>query len=76
MTATQLGADDTADDEPVHRLGDHRFAVGEYVTVADEDAQVELVRKLVAYGRPVVSVSEGVTGLEERFLALTRGDLN
>ena len=24
------------DDEPVHRLGDHRFAVGEYVTVTDE----------------------------------------
>ena len=32
-------ADETADDEPVHRLGDHRFAVGEYVTVADEDAR-------------------------------------
>lgn len=32
-------ADDTADDEPVHRLGDHRFAVGEYVTVADEDGR-------------------------------------
>jgi hypothetical protein len=23
-------------DEPVYRLGDHRFAVGEYVTVTDE----------------------------------------
>lgn len=32
-------ANDTADDEPVHRLGDHRFAVGEYVTVADEDGR-------------------------------------
>lgn len=32
-------AGDTADDEPVHRLGDHRFAVGEYVTVADEDGR-------------------------------------
>lgn len=32
-------ADDTADDEPVHRLGEHRFAVGEYVTVADEDGR-------------------------------------
>ena len=31
--------DDTADDEPVHRLGEHRFAVGEYVTVADEDGR-------------------------------------
>ncbi|ALL13584.1 hypothetical protein [Caulobacter henricii] len=30
---------DTADDEPVHRLGDHRFALGEYVTVTDEDGR-------------------------------------
>ena len=28
-----------ADDEPIHRLGDHRFAVGEYVTVTDEDGR-------------------------------------
>ncbi len=27
------------DDEPVYRLGDHRFAVGEYVTVTDEHGQ-------------------------------------
>lgn len=27
------------DDEPVHRLGDHRFVVREYVTVTDEDGQ-------------------------------------
>ena len=27
------------DDEPVHRLGDHRFVVGEYVTVTDEGGQ-------------------------------------
>ena len=27
------------DDEPVYRLGDHRFVVGEYVTVTDEDGQ-------------------------------------
>jgi len=27
------------DDEPVHRLGEHRFAVGEYVTVSDEDGR-------------------------------------
>ena len=27
------------DDEPVHRLGQHRFAVGEYVTVTDEDGR-------------------------------------
>ncbi len=25
------------DEEPLFRLGDHRFAVGEYVTVTDED---------------------------------------
>jgi hypothetical protein len=30
---------DTTDDEPVHRLGEHRFAVGEYVTVTDEDGR-------------------------------------
>ncbi len=27
------------DDEPVFRLGEHRFAVGEYVTVTDEDGR-------------------------------------
>jgi len=32
-------AGDTADDEPVHRLGEHRFALGEYVTVTDEDGR-------------------------------------
>jgi hypothetical protein len=31
--------EDTTDDEPVHRLGEHRFAVGEYVTVTDEDGR-------------------------------------
>jgi hypothetical protein len=30
---------DTTDDEPVYRLGEHRFAVGEYVTVTDEDGR-------------------------------------
>ncbi len=29
----------SADDEPVHRLGEHRFSVGEYVTVSDEDGR-------------------------------------
>ncbi|MDH4386600.1 MAG: hypothetical protein QE280_14290 [Caulobacter sp.] len=29
-----------ADDEAVHRLGDHSFAVGEYVSVADEDGRL------------------------------------
>jgi hypothetical protein len=31
--------EDVADDEAVYRLGQHRFAVGEYVTVADEDGR-------------------------------------
>jgi hypothetical protein len=31
--------EDAADDEPVHRLGQHRFTVGEYVTVTDEDGR-------------------------------------
>lgn len=30
---------DQDDDEPVFRLGEHRFAVGEYVTVTDEDGR-------------------------------------
>jgi hypothetical protein len=30
---------DSTDDEPVHRLGEHRFALGEYVTVTDEDGR-------------------------------------
>jgi hypothetical protein len=32
--------EDAADDEGVHRLGQHRFAVGEYVSVADEDGRL------------------------------------
>ncbi|CAN1510354.1 hypothetical protein MCEMIH16_00777 [Caulobacteraceae bacterium] len=32
-------SDDT-DDEPVHRLGEHHFVVGEYVSVADEDGRM------------------------------------
>lgn len=32
--------DDAADDEPLHRLGQHKFAVGEYVSVADEDGRL------------------------------------
>lgn len=31
--------EDAADDEPVYRLGQHRFAVGEYVTITDEDGR-------------------------------------
>jgi hypothetical protein len=30
----------STDDEPVYRLGDHRFAVGEYVSVTDEDGRL------------------------------------
>ena len=30
---------DAADDEPIHRLGEHRFAVGEYVTVTDDEGR-------------------------------------
>jgi hypothetical protein len=30
----------SADDEPIHRLGQHRFAVGEYVSVTDEDGRL------------------------------------
>jgi hypothetical protein len=31
--------EDVADDEPIYRLGEHRFAVGEYVTVTDEEGR-------------------------------------
>lgn len=31
--------EDVADDEPLHRLGEHRFALGEYVTVTDEEGR-------------------------------------
>jgi hypothetical protein len=31
---------DDNDDEPIHRLGQHRFATGEYVAVADEDGRL------------------------------------
>ncbi|HXU99929.1 MAG TPA: hypothetical protein VG166_05475 [Caulobacteraceae bacterium] len=33
------GDGDDVDEEPVYRLGEHRFAVGEYVTVTDEDGR-------------------------------------
>lgn len=33
-------AADDADDEPVHRLGEHLFKVGEYVSVADEGGRL------------------------------------
>ncbi|MDQ0463914.1 hypothetical protein QO010_001685 [Caulobacter ginsengisoli] len=31
--------EDASDDEPLHRLGEHRFSLGEYVTVTDEDGR-------------------------------------
>ena len=31
--------EEASDDEPIYRLGEHRFAVGEYVTVTDEDGR-------------------------------------
>ena len=31
--------DEVADDEPIYRLGEHRFAVGEYVTITDEEGR-------------------------------------
>ena len=33
------GEEDDLADEPLYRLGDHAFAVGEYVTVTDEDGR-------------------------------------
>jgi len=32
--------DKIVDDEPVYRLGAHRFAVGEYVSITDEDGRL------------------------------------
>ena len=32
--------DDDADNEPLYRLGDHRFAVGEYVSVTDDEGRL------------------------------------
>ena len=43
-------ADDT-DDEPVHRLGEHRFAVGEYVSIADEGGRL-LAYKVTEVSQP------------------------
>jgi len=34
------GEEADAADEPVYRLGQHRFAVGEYVSVTDEDGRL------------------------------------
>lgn len=32
--------EDASDDQPIHRLGQHRFAVGEYVSISDEDGRL------------------------------------
>lgn len=32
--------DDAEADEPLYRIGEHRFAVGEYVSVTDEDGRL------------------------------------
>jgi len=32
--------DEIVDEEPVYRLGQHRFAVGEYVSISDEDGRL------------------------------------
>ncbi len=32
--------EDTADDEAIHRLGEHSFNVGDYVSVADTDGRL------------------------------------
>jgi hypothetical protein len=37
------GDSNAADEEPIYRLGEHRFAVGEYVAVTDEN------RRLLTY---------------------------
>lgn len=31
--------DDEGDDEPVHRLGDHRLAIGDYVTIHESNGR-------------------------------------
>jgi hypothetical protein len=33
-------AEGDADDEPIHKLGQHRFTLGDYVSVADEDGRM------------------------------------
>ena len=32
--------DETEADEPLYRVGEHRFAVGEYVSITDEDGRL------------------------------------
>lgn len=33
-------ADDTEDDEAIHKLGQHSFNIGDYVSIADEDGRM------------------------------------
>lgn len=66
--------------EILERLGggrrvEVRFASGEReeFAVADEAAQVELLRKMVLDGRDVVEFSEVSSGLEAVFMSVTKG---
>ncbi|MDQ3462375.1 MAG: ABC transporter ATP-binding protein [Actinomycetota bacterium] len=54
-----------------------RFADGttETHTVDDADAQVALLAKLVAEGRPVLEFSQTGAGLEDLFLRVTKGEV-
>lgn len=64
-------------DEPVRTVV-VGFADGpeETFELATEQDQVELVRRLVAEGRPVLSVHALATRLEDRFMRLTEGRTN
>ena len=43
------------DDEPIFRLGEHRFRVGEYVTITDRDGEEETFR--VASAEPLIAAA-------------------
>jgi hypothetical protein len=51
------------DDEPVYRLGEHRLAVGEYVTIHESDGNVLTYR--VATCEPVRSSAAGASAHKE-----------
>lgn len=54
---------DSADDEAVYRLGSHRFAVGEYVTVAEDGRPLTYkVVEIVRAPTPQAASSEAVAG--------------
>ena len=64
-------------EDPVRTVMVH-FADGttETFEVTDDAEQVDLVRRLVAQGRPVLSVNAVATRLEDRFMRLTDGRTN